>query len=258
MSHLPGKFIWFEHASNDIARARAFYEPLFNWHAEAMPMGGQTYHMIHSSANNGIGGFVTAEPGTKSRWVSYVSVADVDASFAAATRAGAKVQQPPTDYPPVGRGAAVVDPTGAPISLWNSADGDRADVKEVPDGEWCWNELWTPDVSTALAFYEKVFGYLFETLDMGPQGQYHVLKTADGVSRGGLCASAQPSAPPMWLPYVSVADCDATAAQASKLGAQAVLVPPTDIPDIGRFAIFADPLGAAVAVIKTLPMSQSD
>lgn len=257
MSHLPGKFIWFEHASNDIARARAFYEPLFNWHAEAMPMGGQTYHMILSGANNGIGGFVTADPGKKNRWISYVSVADVDASFAEATRAGAKSQQPPTDYPPVGRGAAITDPTGAAISLWHSADGDRADVPQVADGEWCWNELWTPDVKTALAFYEKVFGYLYEAMDMGPQGTYYILKTADGQSRGGLCASAQPSAPPMWLPYVSVADCDATTEKARKLGAQAVLVPPTDIPNIGRFAIFADPLGAAVAVIKTVPMSAS-
>ena len=43
---IPGKFIWFEHVANDIAKARAFYEPLFGWHAESMPMGGQTYHMI--------------------------------------------------------------------------------------------------------------------------------------------------------------------------------------------------------------------
>ena len=38
-------------------------------------------------------------------------------------------------------------------------------------------------------------------------------------------------------------------ASAKALGGQ-VLMPPTDIPDIGRFAVAVDPLGAAIAVIR--------
>jgi len=53
----------------------------------------------------------------------------------------------------------------------------------------------------------------------------------------------------MWLPYVKVADCDATAAQAAGLGGQ-VMMAPTDIPNVGRFAVICDPLGAALAVMK--------
>ena len=32
MSHLPGKFVWFEHLSSDVPKARKFYETLFGWH----------------------------------------------------------------------------------------------------------------------------------------------------------------------------------------------------------------------------------
>ena len=125
---------------------------------------------------------------------------------------------------------------------------DRVDVPKTPAGDWAWNELWTPDERTALAFYEKVFGYSHDKMDMGPQGTYYMLK-AGGVSRGGLMRSVDPQAPSMWLPYVAVADCDQTAGRAATLGGQVVKAP-SDIPDIGRFSILVDPLGAAIAVIK--------
>ena len=50
MSFLPGKFVWFEHASTDPAAARKFYEPLFGWHVENMAMGDQQYAMIMNGA----------------------------------------------------------------------------------------------------------------------------------------------------------------------------------------------------------------
>ncbi len=106
MSYLPGKFVWFEHASNDPAKARAFYEPLFGWHVENMPMGEMQYAMIMNGAD-GIGGFMLADGGA--RWVSYVSVPDVDKAYAAALAAGAQSESPPMDYGPVG-------PQGRPSS----------------------------------------------------------------------------------------------------------------------------------------------
>ena len=55
-------------------------------------------------------------------------------------------------------------------------------------------------------------------------------------------------APPNWLPYVAVDDCDACAAKVSELGGH-TLVPPTDVPNVGRFSVFADPAGACLAFI---------
>ena len=250
MSYLHGKFVWFEHASADIAKARAFYEPLLGWHTEAVPMGDQRYPMILNN-NEGIGGYGSTRPGERSRWMAYLSVADVDASHAAALAAGAKSLTPPMDFGPVGRGAQLADPDGASFWLWKGADGDRPDTTQTPAGHWYWNELWTPDEARAVKFYERVFGYTHDTMDMGEQGTYFILKK-DGAMRAGLMKSIEPKAQPMWLPYVAVDDCDATAAKAKTLGAQ-VVSGPEDVPGVGRFAVLVDPLGAAIALMKPLP-----
>lgn len=249
--HLPGKFIWFEHTGTDIAKARAFYEPLFGWHTEAMPLGGQTYHML-LNGNQGIGGLRKLEAGdTSSRWISYMSVANVDQGVAAALAAGARQEFAPTDFPPVGRGAGLIDPTGAHFCLWTSANGDEPDG-EVPVGSFVWNELSSTDAKKSLSFYEKAFGYTHSTMDMGDQGTYYILETAGQKGRAGLFEPKEPM-PTMWLPYVRVADADATFAKAKQLGAGIVAMPPTSIRTVGRIAIFGDPQGAAIGIIQPDP-----
>jgi hypothetical protein len=56
-------------------------------------------------------------------------------------------------------------------------------------------------------------------------------------------------APAHWLVYFAVGDCDASAAKAARAGATLV-VPPSDIPGVGRFAVATDPQGAAFAMIE--------
>ena len=51
------------------------------------------------------------------------------------------------------------------------------------------------------------------------------------------------------MPYIHVADCDAGVARARPLGAREILMPPTDIPNVGRFATLLDPTGAAISII---------
>jgi predicted enzyme related to lactoylglutathione lyase len=250
MSHLPGKFVWFEHVSDNIPKARKFYDPLFNWHTESMPMGATRYHVILNGAGS-IGGYRSATGAQRPHWMAYLSVDDVDAAYETALIAGARSIHAPADLETMGRGATIADRSGAVFSLWKDAQGDKADTDETANGEWYWNELWTPDEIGALAFYQRVFGYTHESMDMGPQGTYYILKK-DGVSRAGLMRSTQPKAPSMWLPYVAVDDCDATAARARKLGGQ-VLSAPTDIPGVGRFATLADSVGAAIAIIRPTP-----
>jgi predicted enzyme related to lactoylglutathione lyase len=55
--------------------------------------------------------------------------------------------------------------------------------------------------------------------------------------------------------YVQVNDCDATAAKATSLGGK-VCMPPTDIPNTGRFAMIQDPQGAMFSVIALAPMQK--
>ena len=249
MSHLPGKFVWFEHASPDIAQARAFYEPLFGWHVENVPMGDGTYAMIRNGTQ-GIGGLTATAPGGRLAWMSYLSVPDVDREYHLALELGARSVTAPTDFGPVGRGATIVDPGGAAVSLWRDAEGDRAD-EDAALGDWYWNELVTPDAGQATAFYERLAGYTVETLPMGGPQPYRVL-SASGRARAGVFQAPDPRMPPTWVPYVRVGDCDATAARARELGGS-VCKEPTDIPHVGRFAMLLDPQGATIAVIKGTP-----
>jgi len=250
MAHLPGKFVWFEHVSNDITAARTFYERLFGWNTEMMSMpGGSAYAMIHNG-ETGIGGYAQARAGAPTQWLSYLSVADVDSAYKAAIAAGAKSVVAPMDVGPVGRMATIADPTGGVFALWRSNEGDPPDVESTPPGGWIWNELTTQDEKTALAFYEKVFGFDHDEMAM-PDAVYFVLK-ASGKGRAGLMKAPHASVPTMWTPYVRVDDADATASRARELGAT-VVVPPSDIPEVGRFAVVADPQGAAFAVLKPEP-----
>ena len=96
----------------------------------------------------------------------------------------------------------------------------------------------------ALAFYEKVFGFTHDEMPM-PDGTYYILKQGNK-GRAGLFTSKHPM-PTMWTPNVPVADCDAIVAKAAQLGAT-VCMPSTDIPGVGRLAMFNDPQGASIAI----------
>lgn len=250
MTRLPGKFVWFEHLSDDPAAAVAFYAALFGWRITSTPVAGVPYEMIQLRSGEPIGGLRRALPGVPSQWTSYLSVDDVDASFTAAVQAGGHGLLPPTDFGPMGRGAAIVDPTGASLCLWRGAYGDRPDDAEVAIGDWYWNELCTHDPQAGAAFYQRVFGLTTQQIRNPLTGDYLFLMK-DGRARAGIYRLDAARRTPRWLPYVHVEDCDATAKRAQRLGARS-LIAATDIPEIGRVAAFADPQGAAFAVIRSL------
>lgn len=252
MSYHPGKFTWFEHLSSDPAKARQFYEGLFGWKVAPVPMGEHSYDMI-KNGEQGIGGMLKEPVDGHSHWLSHMSVSDVDASYKAALAAGARSAMAPRDFPPVGRGAGIVDPTGATVSLWKGAQGDREDTDKIAAGDWIWNELTTPDVAKALTFYQGVFGYTHDEMDTGPQGKYYILKSPDGKGRGGMMKAPHPDAHPMWMPYVRVDQVDAIAARVAPLGGE-LMMSPEDIPGVGRICAIFDPLGAAVGIIQPVPM----
>lgn len=115
-------------------------------------------------------------------------------------------------------------------------------------GAISWAELTTPDPAAAQAFYGALFGWRFDAMAM-PDGSYHVIKVGEDAI-GGITATPPQAEgmPPMWGSYVTVADCDATAAKCMSLGGK-VCVGPIDIPNVGRFAKLQDPQGATICAI---------
>jgi len=247
---LPGKFVWFEHASRDAKKAQAFYGEVFGWKVSSFPISEGSYDMI-AAGDAMIGGYDVrrVREGEPAHWRSVMSVANVDATAKAAAGAGGKLIDAPADMPQVGRFARIADPLGAELSLLTSFTDDPPDAIAT-HGRWLWNELHTGDPARSVAFCEKVLGYSVRAQDMGPAGTYHVLSQG-GVDRGGVTAHGAGETS-YWLPYVSVDDADATIARAQRLGAK-IDVPATDIPGIGRFGVFTDPTGATLAVMKPSP-----
>ena len=115
-------------------------------------------------------------------------------------------------------------------------------------GSFVWHELMTSDPQAAIGFYTKVIGWGTEVFKDAKEP--YTMWTANGAPVGGVMQSQRPGVPPFWIGYISTPDVDATVKQAAGLGA-ATHVPPTDIPNVGRFAVLMDPQGAAFAVYKS-------
>ena len=115
-------------------------------------------------------------------------------------------------------------------------------------GAFSWCELMTTDVEAAKAFYTKLFGWGTDEMSM-PGMTYTVIKAGDK-EIGGIMAVPKEAQgmPPMWGAYVTVDDVDQTARTAEQLGGK-LLVPPQDIPDVGRFCVIQDPQGAMINAI---------
>ncbi len=115
-----------------------------------------------------------------------------------------------------------------------------------PAGVFIWYELATPDSAAAIEFYSHVVGW--SAAAMPSSGIPYTLLSHGGVNVGGVMQQTPEmctaGAPPCWLGYVGVADVDAMIEQVKAAGGS-VLMPAADIPDVGRFALVADPHGAA-------------
>jgi predicted enzyme related to lactoylglutathione lyase len=118
-------------------------------------------------------------------------------------------------------------------------------------GRFAWYELTTTDVQSARSFYTKVIGW--DVLDASAPGRPYMLFTAGPALVGGLLLltrqARETGARPGWIGYVEVDDVDAIAERARQLGG-VVHVEPTDVADISRFCIFADPQTARLAALK--------
>jgi hypothetical protein len=112
----------------------------------------------------------------------------------------------------------------------------------------------TTDTKAAGRFYSSVVGWKTQPFPGSETSDTpYTLWMAGERSVGGLMAMPADmkasGAPPSWSIYVGVRDADAAAAQVLSLGGK-VLVPPGDIPKVGRFAVLSDPQGASFSILQ--------
>src|SRR6266545_5544315 len=244
----PGTFCWVGLATSDPGGAKAFYTRLFGWNVTDRPAGtAGTFTMLrHRGKEVAILYRQTPEARAAAaapHWTSYISVENADATAARAEDlGGAAVFREPFDVLDAGRVAAIRDPTGAIVSLWQPRS--RIGAALVNDGSaWCWNELATSDVERAKRFFAELFGWSYETDDHG-----HTTIINAGHRAAGIRAQTQNerSAEPNWLPSFTVANVDHAVRTAEQ--AYGRQLSPTIEVNSGRLAVITDPQGAAFGV----------
>ncbi len=116
-----------------------------------------------------------------------------------------------------------------------------------------WNELFTRDPQASKAFYTALMGW--ETVEMpiaGTDKTYTMfsdgcLPLAGVVEVTPECGDG--NVPTHWGSYISVESVEETLTKAKELGASVVL-PATDIGNMGTMAVIADPQGGTIAFWK--------
>jgi uncharacterized protein len=120
----------------------------------------------------------------------------------------------------------------------------RMDTNFAP-GTPNWVDLGSTDVPAAVTFYGELFGWTIE--DLGPEaGGYGTIRK-DGKRVAGISAADDPGRGTSWAVYFATDDADATAAEVEANGGK-VVVPPMEIMDQGKMAVFQDPAGAFFSV----------
>jgi predicted enzyme related to lactoylglutathione lyase len=254
-SHVPGTFSWVELATTDQAAAVAFYRTLFGWGVNEYPMGpDEVYSMLQLRGLDVAAAYTMRgterESGVPPHWNLYVTVASVDEAVRQAQALGATVVAPAFDVMDAGRMAVLQDPAGAAFQVWEPRQHIGSQILNEP-GALCWTELTTRDPTAAAAFYTALFGWAAQHGAPGAVQDYTHF-TVGGVPSIGMLEmpSDMPAGiPSFWMPYFQVTEVDASVGTAAEHGAR-VMRPPQDLPGTGRFAILADPQGAAFAVFS--------
>jgi uncharacterized protein len=114
-----GAWCWNELATTDPGGARSFYADLFGWEYKAQESG---YTLITHAGRRagGIRDQTGRERGMPPSWLPYFTVDSADEAVRAAEAAGGRSLVPSTDVA-IGRFAAVADPQGAVLCLFEGA-----------------------------------------------------------------------------------------------------------------------------------------
>ena len=249
---LAGKVIWNDLITEDIDSARRFYGGLFGWSFRDVERPGGRPYAVARLGDVYVAGLLAADRRDDgqnvSRWLPYVSVADVDEAVRRGAAGGASVVASPRDVA-LGRVAAIRAPQGAVSGLATSRIGDPDDATtRAAPGRVVWHEMLARDAIQAAGFYQVIAGFEIETIHRRG-GEYKLLVQA-GTPRAGIMARPNDQVQPVWLTHFGVSDPVAAARQAESLGGR-VLVPPSPEFRDGTTAVVTDPSGAILVLSKT-------
>ena len=115
-------FRYFDLATDDLGKARAFYGGLLSWEfRELAPEDPQAGVIFYTGAGQGGGMYLEPTPGEAGGWTPYFQVDNLDAALARARRLGGEIVVPATaTLGGLGEYCIIRDPCGAAIGLWQA------------------------------------------------------------------------------------------------------------------------------------------
>lgn len=126
-------------------------------------------------------------------------------------------------------------------------------------GKFIWCELMTPDPEASIKFYGSVVGWTTSEMTVAGMPPYTIFEANGRGVAGMMDFPAElegQGIPPNWTGYVGVDDVDQTARDFAANGGS-VRRPPADIPEVGRFAVVADPHGAVICIMTPARMDNA-
>lgn len=129
---------------------------------------------------------------------------------------------------------------------------EKQEMTMPKHGTFCWMELNSTNVETCKTFYTQLFGWNLSPSKAVPDSPMEYTEFGVGEERcGGMFEMPKEhfgDAPSHWMAYVAVDNVDESVAKVEELGGK-VCVPPSDIPNVGRFSVVNDPSGATLSLI---------
>jgi uncharacterized protein len=258
---------WVDTDQQDPQAAQEFYARLLGWTFTTVSPPGAPIYAIAALDGRDVAGMGQAQDGAPA-WNTYIAVDDADAAVARIAAAGGEVTEDSGNEGPFGRSVNLRDPAGVAFRLWQAKEHHGAQRVNEP-GSWNFSDLHT-DHPDMIAFYAGVFAWSVEDLGFAtmvrrPGYGDHLEATVDPDIRARQADVAPPSgfedaiawvAPlepglaPHWHVSFSVADRDAAAAQAQRLGAEVL---GTEDTQWTRTALIRDPQGAMFTASQFTP-----
>lgn len=250
---MHGQFFWYDLMTTDTQAAADFYGQVVGWGLQRADAEGKEYS-IFTVNGQGVAGLMpipedAARQGVGPAWMGYIGVDDVDAAAEKLKREGGAVHRGPVTIAGIIRFAVVSDPQGAGFMIARGLSHETPQLAPLGTvGTIGWRELYAGDGPSALAFYEKTFGWTkADAHDMGAMGVYQLFAT--GAEPAGGIMTKPPAIPrPYWGYYFNVSAADAAADRVRAAGGK-VINGPLAVPGPMYIIQCTDPQGSYFALV---------